>query len=103
MPQECEAPRGNRARGVRQDTKAGQGQLAYKVLQELTVAQVQRVQWVPWVCRVPGVTSDPTVHLDLREALDSLGSKVNWEMLVFLGTKERADPKENLVPLVPKE
>lgn len=67
------------------------------------MAQVPKDQWVILVRKVKVAIVDLQVHQDLREALVSLASKDNWEMLVFQDLKERLDPKENLVPQAPRE
>lgn len=67
------------------------------------VAQVPKDQWVISAHKVRPAILDPPDHQDLREALDSLVSKDNWEMLVFQDLKERLDPKENLVHQAPRE
>lgn len=46
------------------------------------VVQVPKDQWVILVHKVKAAISDPQAHQDLREALVSLVSKDNWEMLV---------------------
>lgn len=61
------------------------------------VVQVPKAQWELLVLRVLLVCWAQMAHQDLREALDSLGSRVKGEMLVFLDLKERLDLKENLV------
>lgn len=44
------------------------------------VVQVPKAQWEFLVLRVPLVYLGQLAHQVLREALDSLGSKVNWEI-----------------------
>lgn len=46
------------------------------------VGQVPKDQWVTLVHKVQAATLDPMAHQDLGEALVSLVSKDNWEMLV---------------------
>lgn len=56
-----------------------------------------RGQWVILVHKVQVDIQDHQDHQDLREALASLVSKDNWEMLVFQDLKEKLDLKESLV------
>lgn len=67
------------------------------------MAPVPKDQWVILVHKVQLVIMDPLAHRDPREALVSLVSKDNWEMLVYQDLKERLDPKENLVHQAPRE
>lgn len=67
------------------------------------MVQVPKDQWVTLVHKVKAAIADPQAHQDLREALVSLVSKDNWEMLVLQDLKERLDPKENLVHQAPRE
>lgn len=66
-------------------------------------AQVPRDQWVISAHKVQVVILDPLALQDLREAPASLESKDNWEMLVSQDSKEKLDPKENLVRQAPRE
>lgn len=66
------------------------------------VVQVPKGQWVMLVHKVQAAILGPQAHQDLREALVSLVSKDNWEMLVYQVSKERLDPKENLVHQDPR-
>lgn len=59
--------------------------------------QAQKAQWELLDHRGLLVCPVHMVLQDLREALDSLVSKVNLEMSVFLGLKEKLDLKENKV------
>lgn len=67
------------------------------------VVQVPKDQWVILVHKVQAAILDPQAHQDLREALVSLVSKDNWEMLVYQDSKEKLDPKESLVHQAPRE
>lgn len=64
---------------------------------------VLKVPWETLVFRALVVFLARTVHLVHKGALDSLGSKVNREMLEFLDLRESLDPKESLVHQDPKE
>lgn len=66
-------------------------------------AQVPKDQWAILAHKVQVAILDPLALQDLREALVSLVSKDNWEMLVWQDSKEKLDPKENLVHQAPRE
>lgn len=72
--------RDHRDREERQDIKAELDQLDNKGLWALTVVQVPKGQWELLVLRVLLVCLAQMAHQDLREAPDSLGSKVKGEM-----------------------
>lgn len=88
---------------MRLDTKAELAQLGFRVLLVWMEAQALRVLWAIQVLEVLEVFSARLVHLDRREALDSLESRAQGEMSVFLDLKAMLDLKANLDLQGPKE
>lgn len=96
-------PRAPKDREERRVTWGGRDNLDSEDRWGQMEASVPKAQWVTWVHKVPAAILD---LLDLqapREALVSLASRDNWEMLVLVDSKARLDLKESSVRRAPRE